>query len=210
MAGGGHATHTHAARVTSASCGARTGRRSAAEIGAALWRGRVELALIGALVALTLGLVPVGRRCGGGRGRARQRSGGCWPGGRPATASPPASIACACGGRGSAPCSTREPLAGPLHGPRVTVGAPRWRPASCCRCGCARGSSVGELDARRDQLAACLRVREVRVSRDRADGALADVMLVRRDPFDDLAPCRVAAARRRAAVVVGSGRARRR
>jgi DNA segregation ATPase FtsK/SpoIIIE-like protein len=48
-----------------------------------------------------------------------------------------------------------------------------------------RGASVAELDARCEQLAACLRVREVRVSRDPADGALATVTLVQRDPFDN-------------------------
>jgi hypothetical protein len=50
-----------------------------------------------------------------------------------------------------------------------------------------RGQSVADVENRCDQLAACLRVREVRVLRDRADGALARVMLVRRDPFEGAA-----------------------
>ena len=76
---------------------------------------------------------------------------------------------------------------GPLQGPRVR-SVRRVAAGELLQVRVARGSSVGELEAHRDQLAACLRVREVRVSRDRADGALADVVLVRRDPFDDLAP----------------------
>jgi DNA segregation ATPase FtsK/SpoIIIE-like protein len=47
---------------------------------------------------------------------------------------------------------------------------------------------VADVESRCDELAACLRVREVRVQRDREDGALARVTLVRRDPFDDPAP----------------------
>jgi hypothetical protein len=53
-----------------------------------------------------------------------------------------------------------------------------------------RGQSVPDLDARREQLAACLRLREVRVVRDPRDAAEADVLLVRRDPFVDAAPLR--------------------
>jgi hypothetical protein len=53
-----------------------------------------------------------------------------------------------------------------------------------------RGQSVPALDARREELAACLRVREVRVLRDREDAAEADVLLVRRDPFAETAPLR--------------------
>ena len=51
-----------------------------------------------------------------------------------------------------------------------------------------RGQSVADLESRCDQLAACLRVREVRVVRDVADGALARVTLVRRDPFEGATP----------------------
>ena len=53
-----------------------------------------------------------------------------------------------------------------------------------------RGQSVPELDARREQLAACLRAREVRVNRVARDAAEADVLLVWRDPFVDTAPLR--------------------
>src|SRR4051812_40696580 len=53
-----------------------------------------------------------------------------------------------------------------------------------------RGQSVPDLDARREELAACLRMREVRVVRDPRDAAEADVLLVRRDPFADAVPVR--------------------
>jgi hypothetical protein len=46
-----------------------------------------------------------------------------------------------------------------------------------------RGQSVGLLAARADELAACLRVRELRVEAEPGDAALARVTLVRRDPF---------------------------
>jgi hypothetical protein len=78
---------------------------------------------------------------------------------------------------------------GPFRGPRAlavtTVAA-----GELLRVRVPRGASVAELDDRREQLAACLRVREVRVSRDPADGALATVALVRRDPFDNADPLR--------------------
>jgi DNA segregation ATPase FtsK/SpoIIIE-like protein len=51
-----------------------------------------------------------------------------------------------------------------------------------------RGQAVGDLDARREQLAACLRAREVRVVRERGDAARARVLVMRRDPFEDAAP----------------------
>jgi hypothetical protein len=51
-----------------------------------------------------------------------------------------------------------------------------------------RGQSVPALEARREELAACLRVREVRVLRDPGDAAEADVLLVRCDPFAGAAP----------------------
>ncbi|MDA0173383.1 FtsK/SpoIIIE domain-containing protein [Solirubrobacter taibaiensis] len=51
-----------------------------------------------------------------------------------------------------------------------------------------RGQSVGDLDARREHLAACLRAREVRVLRDRGDAARASVLVIKRDPFEDAAP----------------------
>jgi hypothetical protein len=75
----------------------------------------------------------------------------------------------------------------PLRGPRVK-SVERVAAGDVLRVRVARGSSVLELDARREQLAASLRVQEVRVIRDRADGALATVTLVRRDPFEDADP----------------------
>jgi DNA segregation ATPase FtsK/SpoIIIE-like protein len=47
----------------------------------------------------------------------------------------------------------------------------------------ARGSSLGAVAARAEQLAACLRLREVRVARDAGDAARGTVTLVRRDPL---------------------------
>lgn len=44
------------------------------------------------------------------------------------------------------------------------------------------------LDAHREELGACLRVREVRVRGDRSDAAIAVVTLVRRDPFEYAEP----------------------
>jgi DNA segregation ATPase FtsK/SpoIIIE-like protein len=44
------------------------------------------------------------------------------------------------------------------------------------------------LEARREELAACMRVRDVRVLRDPKNAAEADVVLVRRDPFESVAP----------------------
>ncbi len=44
------------------------------------------------------------------------------------------------------------------------------------------------LEARREELAACMRLRDVRVLRDPKDAAEADVVLVRRDPFENAAP----------------------
>jgi hypothetical protein len=73
---------------------------------------------------------------------------------------------------------------GPFRGPRV-LSVTAVAAGDLLRVRVRRGSSVSELDERREQLAACLRVREVRVLRDRADGALATVALVRRDPFED-------------------------
>jgi DNA segregation ATPase FtsK/SpoIIIE-like protein len=51
-----------------------------------------------------------------------------------------------------------------------------------------RGQSALDLEARREQLAACLRVRDLRVERDRADAADVRVTIVRRDPFEDARP----------------------
>jgi hypothetical protein len=78
---------------------------------------------------------------------------------------------------------------GPLRSPLVR-GAARVAAGDELRVRVRRGQSVGDLEARQDQLAACLRVRDVRVLRDREDAALARVTLVRRDPFEDSAPLR--------------------
>jgi hypothetical protein len=74
--------------------------------------------------------------------------------------------------------------ASPWRSPRV-VGITRTAIGELLRVRVHRGYSVGELDARREQLAACLRVREVRVRREPGDGSLASVVLVQRDPFAD-------------------------
>jgi hypothetical protein len=52
----------------------------------------------------------------------------------------------------------------------------------------ARGRSVTGLEAKTEELAACLKVREVRVQRDRQDASRATVTLVRHDPFTDMPP----------------------
>ena len=71
-----------------------------------------------------------------------------------------------------------------------------------------RGQSVADLENRCDQLAACLRVREVRVVRDVADGALARVTLVRRDPFEGATPLPWPQCGRAERVAVGPGAGR--
>jgi FtsK/SpoIIIE family len=76
---------------------------------------------------------------------------------------------------------------GPLRAPRV-LGAARVAVGYLLRVRVRRGQSVPGLEARREELAACLRVREVRVARDRADAALAWITLVRRDQFDEPEP----------------------
>jgi hypothetical protein len=73
--------------------------------------------------------------------------------------------------------------AGPLRVPRV-LRACRVPAGDELRVRVRRGQAVADLDARRDALAACLRVREVRVLREPADAATARVTLVRRDPFE--------------------------
>jgi hypothetical protein len=73
--------------------------------------------------------------------------------------------------------------AGPLLVPRV-LHAARVAAGDELRVRVRRGQSIADLDARRTALAACLRVREVRVEPEPADAAEARVMLVRRDPFE--------------------------
>src|SRR3954447_4411890 len=57
-----------------------------------------------------------------------------------------------------------------------------------------RGQSVADLEARGEHLAACLRARELRVLRDHRDAAQANVLVVRRDPFEGALPARWPAA----------------
>jgi DNA segregation ATPase FtsK/SpoIIIE, S-DNA-T family len=52
----------------------------------------------------------------------------------------------------------------------------------------ARGRSIHGLEAKTGELAACLRVREIRVTRDHDDASRANVTLVRRDPFAVMPP----------------------
>ena len=76
---------------------------------------------------------------------------------------------------------------GPFRVPRV-LGVERVQAGDVLRVRVLRGQSVLALDARREELAACLRVREVRLERERADAAEVRITLVRRDPFDDVEP----------------------
>jgi hypothetical protein len=76
---------------------------------------------------------------------------------------------------------------GPFRVPRV-LSVARVQAGDVLRVRVLRGQSVLALEARREELAACLRVREVRLERERADAADVRVTLVRRDPFDDVEP----------------------
>jgi hypothetical protein len=76
---------------------------------------------------------------------------------------------------------------GPWRAPRV-LAATRVPAGDVLRVRVLRGQSVGLLDARRAELAACLRVREVRVEPDPGDAADARVTLIRRDPFEPADP----------------------
>src|SRR5215208_1250937 len=76
---------------------------------------------------------------------------------------------------------------GPLRVPRVidVHGIPA---GDILRVRVRRGQSVAALDACAGALAACLRVREVRIDQEPGDAAIARVTLVRRDPFEAPAP----------------------
>jgi FtsK/SpoIIIE family len=90
--------------------------------------------------------------------------------------------------RGWARAATDTGLAdGPFRVPRV-LGVESVQAGDVLRVRVLRGQSVLALDARREELAACLRVREVRIEREREAAADARVTLVRRDPFEDAAP----------------------
>ena len=76
---------------------------------------------------------------------------------------------------------------GPLRVPRV-IGAHGIPAGDILRVRVRRGQSVAALDACAGALAACLRVREVRIDQEPGDAAIARVTLVRRDPFEAAAP----------------------
>jgi hypothetical protein len=76
---------------------------------------------------------------------------------------------------------------GPFRVPRVLAASP-VAAGHVLRVRVLRGQSALALDARREELAACLRVRDVRIERDASDAADVRVTLVRRDPFEDVAP----------------------
>jgi hypothetical protein len=76
---------------------------------------------------------------------------------------------------------------GPLRAPRVLT-VERVPAGDLIRVRVRGGQAVTALDARSEELAASLRVREVRVQRDRSDAATAHVTLIRRDPFEDAGP----------------------
>ncbi|MGH2944828.1 MAG: FtsK/SpoIIIE domain-containing protein [Solirubrobacteraceae bacterium] len=76
---------------------------------------------------------------------------------------------------------------GPLHAPRL-LAVERVPAVDLLRVRVRGGQSATALDARCEELAASLRVREIRVQRDRSDAATAHVTLVRRDPFEAAAP----------------------
>jgi hypothetical protein len=75
--------------------------------------------------------------------------------------------------------------AGPWRAPRV-LSIAHAPIGDVLRVRVQRGFSVAELEARSELLAACLRVRGVRVLRDPGNGSLATVVLVRRDPFAEI------------------------
>ena len=77
----------------------------------------------------------------------------------------------------------------PWSAPRVLT-ASRVAAGDRVRVRVRRGRSVAELDARSEELAACLRAREVRVLRETANAAEGAVLVVRRDPFEEVSPLR--------------------
>jgi hypothetical protein len=72
--------------------------------------------------------------------------------------------------------------------PRVRAGRVSAIPAGeLVRVRAARGSSLEYVEQRAEELAVCLRAREVRVARDADDAATGTVTLVRRDPLAGMA-----------------------
>ena len=143
----------------------------------ALWRWRVELALLaGVLLAWRLLAGAVGRGGRGVPGRVGARGGagvaarraGCWRG--------------RCRGGGCGAGSGAADRRGPAVR-RLGAAAARSGRRGARRSGCASGGSIEDLDARRERLAASIGLREVRVTRDPADAARGTVTLVRRDPL---------------------------
>ena len=68
--------------------------------------------------------------------------------------------------------------------PRVRAGRVREIPAGdLMQVRAARGSSLDEVERRAEELAVCLQAREVRVARDADNAAMGTVTLVRRDPL---------------------------
>ncbi len=51
-----------------------------------------------------------------------------------------------------------------------------------------RGKAIADIAARREELAACLGARDVRVLREPSSAAEGSVLVMRRDPFDDATP----------------------
>src|SRR3954447_3321958 len=72
--------------------------------------------------------------------------------------------------------------------PRVRAGRVSAIPAGeLVRVRASRGSSLEHVEQRAEELAVCLRAREVRVARDADDAATGTVTLVRRDPLAGMA-----------------------
>jgi len=68
--------------------------------------------------------------------------------------------------------------------PRVRAGRVTFIPAGeLVRVRASRGSSLAHVEQRAEELAVCLQVREVRVARDAENAATGTVTLVRRDPL---------------------------
>src|SRR4051812_7664179 len=75
--------------------------------------------------------------------------------------------------------------------PRVRAGRVSTIPAGeLVSVRASRGSSLDHVEQRAEELAVCLRVREVRVARDPDDAATGTVTLVRRDPLAGVASVR--------------------
>jgi FtsK/SpoIIIE family len=149
-------------------------------VAGALWRARLELALLALLASTYVGLRAV-------------------IGGTTAAIVVVAAVGCAV----AVPVS-RQRLLDALHAACVRrrlwhacrdadVPVPRARSVTRVLAGdqvevrVPPGSSVAAIEERSEELAVCLRVRELRVVRDRGDASRGQVTLVRRDPLAELA-----------------------